>query len=319
MISQDPIAIVGATGWCRRIQTSPDDRFTSLDGESVELAERFFAVFDNRVRRASRYVQLSNLTTHDALQQLRPEWLRCSRLSLILGTSLGNLPDIIQFSREIVSYGDGPLSPGYFINAVGNAGLFYVARELGLECSSAVLSQESVSFEAALLAAAQQLRADDCDIAVVSGVDIVEAPAPMALRRFQAAGISAADLGEGGGALVLAKSPPVDVPILGWLDEVRLTFGGSLGELLESEGRSACNAWYFAAGMDQSQDELMGLAEGLSAIPYKIRAIAGDYPTVSAYVAAKFLMDDQIAPDSQLLHVNGGAQAARFKVRRAHR
>lgn len=197
-----PLSIIAASGFGRR----HDAPLVDSAGRAFDLDERFFEVFQNRVRRASRYVKFANLAAHQCLAQLDLAYLKSQRLGFFLGTGLGNTPDIVNFTSEIFTQINATISPANFVNSVSNAGLFYVARNLGTECTTSVVSQETLSFEAALLSAGLMLARGEVDLALVGGVDVLHPPLETAYLRLGSKGASRDNLGEGSAFVALTLS-----------------------------------------------------------------------------------------------------------------
>ena len=137
----------------------------ALDARVLELTRK-------RFRKLSRFIQLAMVGAIEAATasklRLDPE-----RTGIFLASGLGNLSDLLPFSHSV--FGDPGFHPSAigFASSVGNAGAFYIAQALDVTGPVLALSQDEVSFEAALFQAVTLLDSGDIDVAVVGSVDVV--------------------------------------------------------------------------------------------------------------------------------------------------
>ncbi len=284
-----PLPILCVSGFARTV-AMPDSKVRDLNGDELDIDALFFETFQNKVRRASRYVRFSNLAALQCLNQIDRNRLEGKRIGLFLGTGLGNTPDAIKFTEEILQHHQTVVSPSTFINTVSNAGLFYAARALGVECITNVISQETVSFEAALLTAAFKIEYDEIDFALVGGSDVIEAPYDAAAERIYSKEVEPKTLGEGAAFLLMAKKSFAETKPLGYLEDV--TLGISQEKVFHESHQPGLLLGY---GVDQKEIS--------SDTTYAYRAISGDFSTGSAFGLCAFLKDKR-AHGSRLHHLN---------------
>ncbi|MSP56306.1 MAG: hypothetical protein EXR69_11995 [Myxococcales bacterium] len=210
---------------------------------SEDVEARHLATFGRGFRRIGSYVKLAQVGAQACLRSAKerqpalplqigprdpdaapaPE---APNIGVYMGTGLGNTEAAVPLGEGIIHAGRPWCSPMAFAGSVGNAAAFYVARSLGLAGSNVTVSQEQVSFEAALLEATLALRAGLVDLALVGSVDVLD---PTRIEEYLARlGVAAAEGGTpaaGSGWVLLGfeGSGPT-------LDEVSV---GVVGDLLD--------------------------------------------------------------------------------------
>lgn len=135
-----------------------------LDARLVELTGR-------RFRKLGRFMQLALTGAVEAAKKSGVT-LPPARTGVFLATGLGNISDLMTFSHAVFGDPGYPLSAIQFANSVGNAGAFYIAQTLSLTGPVLAVSQDEVSFEAALMQAVTLLDSSDLDYALVGAVDV---------------------------------------------------------------------------------------------------------------------------------------------------
>jgi hypothetical protein len=143
------------------------------------------------------------------------------RTGIFLATGLGNISDLIPFSHAVFGDPGFHVSAIQFANSVGNAGAFYIAQLLSLTGPVLALSQDEVSFEAALMQATVLLDAGDLDLALVGAVDVVMPNVRDHLARMGLAPDAPLRLSEGSAWWLLGRSEPNDFATL---EELSLGF-----------------------------------------------------------------------------------------------
>ncbi len=296
--------ILAVSGFARTVNQH-DTTLHDLLGNQIDADSLFFEVFQNKVRRASRYVKFSNLAALQCLKQIDPTRLKGKNVGLFLGTGLGNTPDTVKFTSEVLHHYDTVVSPSTFINTVSNAGLFYAARALEMDCTTNVISQETVSFEAALLSAVAMLQTGELDYALVGGADVIEPPYETSKLRIHSKNITAGSLGEGAAYMLLAKDELNSQKNIGYLHSVEV--GISKTPLMSD--LSAVNSCY-SFGLDQSEPKY-------DPNYFCYRDLCGDYPTGAAFGLCRFLVSDN--SKKELLHLNQHNEGvfARVRISRA--
>lgn len=293
------LPILAVSGFARTLNQA-DTTLHDLLGTPIDADARFAEAFQNKVRRASRYVKFSNLAALECLKKVAPTLLTGKKIGLFLGTGLGNTPDAVKFTSEVLQHYSTVVSPSTFINTVSNAGLFYAARALEMECITNVISQESISFEAALLSAQVMLSTGELDFALVGGVDVIEPPYEVSKERVHSKNVTAKSLGEGAAYLLLAQQECSHHPSLGQVKNVEVGVN-PLPITIETS-----SDYKIALGMEHPE------RQDSSYYPY--RHLCGDYPTGSAFALCHFIATAQ--KNSTLLHFSQHEEGAfaRFLV-----
>jgi hypothetical protein len=131
--------------------------------------------FGKQFRRADAYVQAAQLgaalTFEQAELPASPEALG-DDLMVVFGTGLANLAAIVPLIEAIHHPTAPRCSPLAFARSVANAGAFFVAQAFGLSGPNTTVSQEELSFEAAMQEAWLALRLGEVQYALVAGVDV---------------------------------------------------------------------------------------------------------------------------------------------------
>ena len=135
-----------------------------------------------------------------------------------------------------------------FAGSVGNAAAFYVARSCDLAGANVTVSQEELSFEAALLEAVLALRDGLVDLALVGGIDVLD-PSREAehLARLDAVGLAGKSAAGSGWVLLGGALRHPDPAVR--LDEVWIGQAG-MPDLLAGvpAGATILPGWRMAAG-----------------------------------------------------------------------
>lgn len=176
--------------------------WAKVTAEDVE--DRHMTMFGRGFRKMGSYVKFAQVGAVSCfVAGGRPE----GRTGVFMGTGLGNTEVAVGLAEGILHAERPWCSPMAFAGSVGNAAPFYVARSLGLDGLIVTISQEELSFEAALLDATLALHDDVVDFALVGGVDVLDPTRlPEHLARLDAedvAGVATA----GSGWLLLGRDP----------------------------------------------------------------------------------------------------------------
>ena len=202
--------------------------------------ERFGRAF----RRIGRYVKLAQLGATEVVEGPRPE------LGVFLGTGLGNTADIVPLMTRVLDPHRPRCSPMAFAGCVGNSAAFFVAAALGSTGPSVTVSQEELSFEAALLEASLALH-EGLEWALVGGVDVRSGDAVDQRDRMNAQGVDG-ELGEGAAFLLLG--PVEGAPAV--LERVELGVFP-----LDAGDRTALHGWRM--NTEDRERRLVPIAAGL--------------------------------------------------------
>lgn len=140
--------------------------------EGSRLDARLAELTGRRARRMGRFMQLAVTGAVEAATASGLK-LPAARTGVFLATGLGNISDLMPFSHAVFGDPGFHVSAIQFANSVGNAGAFHIAQALGLTGPVLAVSQDEVSFEAALLQAVTLLDSGDIELALVGAVDVV--------------------------------------------------------------------------------------------------------------------------------------------------
>lgn len=157
--------------------------WSSIEGDP---AAEHSALFGRKFRRISRFVKLAQVAAARCTAQ-RPD-VDIRAAGLFIGTGLGNTADIVPLAEGVLHPNRPRCSPMSFAGCLGNAASFFTARSLACLGPNVTISQEDLSFEAALLEATLALRAGDIQLAMVGGVDIISGDEPEQRERMNAVG-----------------------------------------------------------------------------------------------------------------------------------
>ena len=143
---------------------------------------------DPKLRRADRLSQWVAACARLALEDagIEADAVPPDRLAVVVGSAFGNLKDSMTYLERLYTKGPSLASPLAFSNLVLNAPASYGAMELGATGANLTVSQDELSGEQALAAAATLLRAGRADVVVAGGVDEIARPAIIGYARFRA-------------------------------------------------------------------------------------------------------------------------------------
>ncbi len=162
-----------------------------------DLKPQIAALCGSRIRRVDRYIELCVLGALNCVQgQTLP-----NHTAVYLATRCGAVHTPSLAMTSIFQSRQSP-KPLHFVNTLGNTACFYLTRGLEINGQTQVLSQEALSFEAALLQAVLDIEAGVVKTALVGGIDEVTLPVDQQARRLGASG--ADTLLEGSHWLLLA-------------------------------------------------------------------------------------------------------------------
>lgn len=125
----------------------------------------------DRIRRIDRYIELCVAGGLNCVGDRKlPD-----HTGVYLATRYGAVTTSAKVMEAIVAEGDMP-RPLHFVNTLGNSACFYLTRLLGTTGNTLVISQEELSFEAALFHAWLDLHQGNVKAALVGGIDEVALP-----------------------------------------------------------------------------------------------------------------------------------------------
>jgi len=234
---------------------SPSVSILAWAKTSDDVEARHLATFGKGFRRIGNYVKLAQVGAQSCLAAADPLALKGANIGVFMGTGLGNTEAAVPLGEGILHAERPWCSPMAFAGSVGNAAAFYVARSCSLDGANVTVSQEELSFEAALLEAVLALQDGLVDLALVGGIDVLD-PAREAehLARLDAVGLP--------GRCAMGS---------GWL---------LLGEVARCPGRSTLidEVWVGAADVDAL---VAGAPSDATVLPgWRLAGLTG--PTVAA-------------------------------------
>lgn len=165
-----------------------------------------------RIRRIDRYIQLC---VAGGLNCVAGRQLPADT-GVYLSSSAGAVSTSSAAMRHIQQQGELP-KPLHFVNTLGNSAGYYLTRLLQLNGNTLLVSDEELSFEAALLHAGMDLLAGRISTALVGGFDEVAIPIAQHLERLRAPA-DTASLYEGSHWLLLEMQNNSQNPITGELE-----------------------------------------------------------------------------------------------------
>lgn len=173
-----------------------------------------------RFRKVGRFIKLALAGAEDAVRRSGLT-LPTERSAILLGTGLGNLPDVVGFANVAFNQTDALPSPIQFAHSLGNSAAFYVAQAFGLVGPVLALSQDEVSFEVGLLNAQLLLESGAVDFALVGGADVFLPPAADQRVRMGLSADDPTEVGEGSAWLLLERLGPSSIARLdaAWVGE----------------------------------------------------------------------------------------------------
>jgi hypothetical protein len=160
------------------------------------------------MRRAGRFIKLVCCGALACLKSVPPENLRDKRIGIFLATGLGNIDEILPFIKQVFKHDGGFPSPNQFANSVSNAAAFFLAQICEIKGVVLTISQEELSFEAALWLAQSYLESEKIDLAMVGGCDVFTPSVADYRERMNLTADNARELamGEGSSWLLLGNS-----------------------------------------------------------------------------------------------------------------
>jgi len=254
----------------------------SLPG--APLPDDLDPLLGKRIRKIGRFIKLALAGATRALKRSGLEKLPSERTGVFLGTGLGNLPELIEFSETVLDNDDALPSAIQFANSVGNAGAFYIAQSLEVTGPVLAVTQDEVSFEAALLTAQALLSAGDLDFAMVGGADVNTPDAAAQRTRMGHPPDGTLELGEGSGWLLLERLSDQSVAVIEHVSVEARVSARDLGARLGVHGPGAL--WLGSRLAPHAERWLEALPAGwvdvahhpFRSLPRRERAGAGDLP-----------------------------------------
>jgi hypothetical protein len=154
---------VGPRVWIRAV----GDYCGAVADERPPLKGLVREALGKSVRRVGRFIQLALIGSGRCVGEaaLEPE------AGLYLSSARGDLDTTLEVVDALYREGQ-PAMPLTFINAVSNAGCYYVARELGITGPGNFIGNAGLALESALELAEMDLWAGEIDGALVGSVDI---------------------------------------------------------------------------------------------------------------------------------------------------
>lgn len=172
------------------------------DGQpEPSLDEALAAVCREKFRRIDRFIQLALLGSG----RCAPGQALGSSCGLYLASATGQVSNNVAVQETLLRSGLLP-KPFHFVNTLGSAAGYYVARNLQMTGQNLFVSRDESSFEAALELAAGDLEAGHLEQALLGVVE--ECPQPLAHQRARLFAAPERELAEGSHWLLLEKGEP---------------------------------------------------------------------------------------------------------------
>lgn len=152
-----------AAGWAK-----PPDSFYRVSKETLSDKEVL-----KEARRADSFTKMATLAAYDALadSQVPPEAKKS--IGIILATAFGPHVTTFNFLDDILTYGDGGVSPTLFSHSVHNAAASYIALNLETRGPTLTMTQFADSFHQALILAEAWLNENRCAYVLAGSIDQV--------------------------------------------------------------------------------------------------------------------------------------------------
>ena len=199
-------------------------------------------VLGQPMRRAGRFIKMVCAGAMACLKQVPPEIVKNKRTGIFLATGLGNGDEILPFVTQVFKHDGGFPSPNQFANSVSNAAAFFLARTCDIKGVILTVSDEELSFEAALWLAQSYLESGEIDLALVGGCDVYTPTIEEYRERMNARPTNSRDLpiGEGSSWLLLGGDQPEKI---GDIVAVQIHSAGILpDEFLQGEDYSVLSS-----------------------------------------------------------------------------
>lgn len=145
------------------------------------LKEEIAALCGGRVRRVDRYIELCLLGALNCVAGRRLP----TDTAVYLATRSGAVDTSAEATKSIVQLQQPP-KPLHFVNTLGNTACFYLTQNLNIHGQALVVSQEHLSFEAALFQACIDIKLGVVQTALVGGIDEVTLPITQHAKRLGA-------------------------------------------------------------------------------------------------------------------------------------
>lgn len=174
-------------------------RLHTISDSLPDLKQEITTLCGKRIRRVDRYIELCLLgALHCVAERTLP-----NNTAVYLATRCGAVETSSQAMSNIFQLRQPP-KPLHFVNTLGNTACFYLTQKLGINGQALVLSQEQLSFEAALFQACVDIQMGAVETALVGGIDEVTLPLSQQAQRLGSP--DAEQLLEGSHWLLLAKA-----------------------------------------------------------------------------------------------------------------
>lgn len=156
------------------ISAQPAEIFN--DDEPISYSENILQALDQdykalikpmMLRRMSKAVKMSLYCSRKALMEAQVE----NPDAIMVGTGQGCMQDTEKFMEKMLESGEGLLSPTAFIQSTHNTVSGQIALDLNCKGHNLTFTQNSVSFESALIDAILQVQQDEMNNVLVGGVD----------------------------------------------------------------------------------------------------------------------------------------------------
>jgi len=317
---------------------SPQDTFRleSLDGASFSPAEPisekgYFICLHPQykeyinpaaLRRMSPVIRMGLAASKVSMEQAgieKPD-------AILVGTGLGCVRDTAKFLNQVIDNGEQLLNPTAFIQSTHNTVSGQIALMLGCREYNLTFSQNSISFETALLDGVLLLNEGEARNILLGGIDET---VDESFQLMQKSGCLGGPAGEGSSFFVLSSQRTEKT--LARVDGIEILSRSEDGEeitrqthvFLASKGLDVSDIDLFVSGrngdaryqdMYNRQEQLFDPAK---VVGYK--HLVGEYDTATAFATwmATKIIRDGVVPDALKVHEDTSRPAKKVPFRRA--
>ncbi len=275
------------------------------DEELLNLKDEVKISCGAHIRRIDRFIQLALIGSHRCIKGFS----LADNTGLYVASSQGAKGNISR-SLEQIYKEKQPLMPLNFINMVGNAASFYIAKILNIKGVNLFLTRNEFTFEEALELALLDINTGVSDIALVGTID--ECITPLSHHRAQLRIAADRLLGEGSHWMLIGNKtsslgkPIAEIASLGYFTNYQ-DVENWLGEALESKDKKTFHI-AFGLGLSNAKKHSLGNhPKCKSSNDYTIKA--GFYESLSGLGLIQTINDYNVFSDETIfLHIDENKQ-----------
>jgi 3-oxoacyl-(acyl-carrier-protein) synthase len=299
---------------------SPQDSFQKASIKSLGEGEAHQVQVDGGTYYNCIHPDYKTFIKASALRRMSPVirmGLACSKVcmqeagldqadAILVGSGLGCVRDTAKFLNQVIDNQELLLNPTAFIQSTHNTVSGQIALLLNCRAHNLTFSQNSLSFETALLEATMLLKEEGFSNVLLGGLDELVEESYLLMQKNDCA---RAALGEGSSFFVLSDQE--SDKSMARVDALEIKQAGADGEdisartlsFLSASGLKPGDIDVFISGRngDERYDGLYETTEKLldQALVVNYKDLVGEYHTASAfamYLAARILGDNNVPP-----------------------